>query len=165
MTPRTHPPSVSSLTRRQLHQVVEVWQPQKWQQSQNKSLRDCQNYDSNNKNSKTKRQNMITVTQTKSWRLTVNNDSIHTAKVSRNVKDMTTVSSPKYRKMSTRGVTGSMSAFLACHQCYCAGSSLAWGLNLRAVVYGIFWSSSPEVFSGYSDFLPSFIGLMVQPIK
>ena len=38
----------------------------------------------------------------------------------------------------TRGVTVSMSAFLACHQCYCAGSSLAWGLNLRAVVCGIF---------------------------
>ena len=29
---------------------------------------------------------------------------------------------------ATRGVTVSMSAFLACHQCYCAGSSLAWGL-------------------------------------
>ena len=27
------------------------------------------------------------------------------------------------------------------------------------------WSSSPGVFSGYSGFLPSFIGLMVQPIK
>ena len=33
---------------------------------------------------------------------------------------------------ATRGVTVSMSAFLTCHQCYCAGSSLAWGLNLRA---------------------------------
>ena len=30
---------------------------------------------------------------------------------------------------ATRGVTVSMSAFLACHQCYCAGSSLAWGLS------------------------------------
>ena len=30
----------------------------------------------------------------------------------------------------TRGVTVSMSAFLACHQCYCVCSSLAWGLNL-----------------------------------
>ena len=39
---------------------------------------------------------------------------------------------------ATRGVTVSVSAFLACHQCYCAGSSLAWGLNLRAVVCGIF---------------------------
>ena len=58
-----------------------------------------------------------------------------------------------------------MSAFLACHQCYCAGSSLAWGLNLWAVVCDIFWSSSPGVFSRYSDFLPSIIGLMVQPIK
>ena len=39
---------------------------------------------------------------------------------------------------ATRGVTVSMSAFLACHQCYCAGSSLAWGLNLRALVCGFF---------------------------
>ena len=31
-------------------------------------------------------------------------------------------------------VTVSMSAFLACHQCYCEGSSLAWGLNLQAIV-------------------------------
>ena len=31
---------------------------------------------------------------------------------------------------ATRGVTVSMSAFLVCHQCYCAGSSLDWGLNL-----------------------------------
>ena len=38
----------------------------------------------------------------------------------------------------TCGVTVSMSAFLACHQCSCAGSSLAWGLHLRALVYGIF---------------------------
>ena len=66
---------------------------------------------------------------------------------------------------ATRGVTVSISALLACHQCYCAGSSLAWGLNLQAVVCGIFRSSSPGVFSGYSGFLPSFIGLMVQPIK
>ena len=65
----------------------------------------------------------------------------------------------------TRGVMVSMSAFLACHQCYCAGSSLAWGLNLRAVVCGIFWSSSPVVFSGYSGFLRSFIGLMIQLTK
>ena len=28
--------------------------------------------------------------------------------------------------------TVSKSAFLTCQQCYCAGSSLAWGLNLRA---------------------------------
>ena len=66
---------------------------------------------------------------------------------------------------ATRGVTVSTSAFLACHKCYCAGSSLAWGLNIRAVVCGIFWSSSPGVFSGYSGFLPSFIGLMIQPTK
>ena len=39
---------------------------------------------------------------------------------------------------ATRGVTVSMSAFLACHQCYYAGSSLVWGLNLWAVVCGIF---------------------------
>ena len=42
------------------------------------------------------------------------------------------------RHGATRGVMVSISAFLACHQCYCAGSSLAWGLNLRAVVCGIF---------------------------
>ena len=41
-------------------------------------------------------------------------------------------------KGATRGVTVSMSAFLACHQCYCAGSSLTWGLNFQAVVCGIF---------------------------
>ena len=70
-----------------------------------------------------------------------------------------------YNSAKTHGVTVSMSAFLACHQCYCVGSSLAWGLNLRAVVCGIFRSSSPGVFSGYSGFLPSFIGLMIQPTK
>ena len=62
---------------------------------------------------------------------------------------------------ATRGVTVSTPAFLACHWCYCARSSLAWGLNLRTVVCGIFWSSSPGVFSEYSGFLPSFIGIMV----
>ena len=40
--------------------------------------------------------------------------------------------------MASRGVTVSTSAFLACHQCYCAGSSLTWGLDLRALVFGIF---------------------------
>ena len=34
-------------------------------------------------------------------------------------------------------VAVSMSAFLTCHQCYCLGSSLTWGLNLRALVCGI----------------------------
>ena len=42
-----------------------------------------------------------------------------------------------------RSVAVSTSAFLAFHQCYCAGSSLAWGLNLRVSVCGIFWSSLP----------------------
>ena len=41
------------------------------------------------------------------------------------------------RIVETCGVTVSMSAFLACHQCYSAGLSLAWGLNLRALVCGI----------------------------
>ena len=63
---------------------------------------------------------------------------------------------------ATRSITVSTPAFLACHQCYCAGSSLAWGWNLRTVVRGIFWSSWPGVFSGYSGFLPSLIGLPVQ---
>ena len=58
---------------------------------------------------------------------------------------------------ATHGVMISTSAFLACHQCCCVCSSLAWGLNLWALVCGIFWSSSPGVFSGYSSFLPSFI--------
>ena len=44
---------------------------------------------------------------------------------------------------ATRGVMVSMFAFPACHQCCYAGLSLAWGLNLWALVYGIFWSSSP----------------------
>ena len=39
---------------------------------------------------------------------------------------------------ATRGVMVSTSAFLVCHQCYCAGSSHAWGLNLQALVCGIF---------------------------
>ena len=39
---------------------------------------------------------------------------------------------------ATRGVAVSMSAFLACHQFYCAGLSFAWGLNLRPVVCDIF---------------------------
>ena len=56
------------------------------------------------------------------------------------------------------GVTVSTFAFLACHQCYCTGSSLTWGLNLWALVCGIFWSLLSGVFSGYSGFLPSFIG-------
>ena len=46
---------------------------------------------------------------------------------------------PVYNSLgATRGVMDSMSAFLACHQCYCAGSSPVWGLNLRALVCGIF---------------------------
>ena len=39
---------------------------------------------------------------------------------------------------ATQGVTLSMSAVLACHQCYCTGLSLAWGLNLQAIVCVIF---------------------------
>ena len=39
---------------------------------------------------------------------------------------------------ATRGVTVGTSAFLAWHQCYFAGSSHAWGLNLRALVCVIF---------------------------
>ena len=41
-------------------------------------------------------------------------------------------------RTKTCGVMFSTSAFLAFHPCYCAGSSLAWGLNLRALVCGIF---------------------------
>ena len=61
----------------------------------------------------------------------------------------------------TRDVTVSESAFLACHQCCCAGSSFTWGLNL-----GIFSEAHRQGFSlRCSGFLPSFVGLMVQPIK
>ena len=42
------------------------------------------------------------------------------------------------RNGRTRGVTVSTSAFLACLQRYCAGSSLACGLNLWTLVCGIF---------------------------
>ena len=52
---------------------------------------------------------------------------------------VTSVSVEQHVKIvATRGVTVSTSAFLACHQCYCAGSSLAWGLNIQALVCGIF---------------------------
>ena len=40
--------------------------------------------------------------------------------------------------LATHGVTVNTSAFLACYQCYCAGSSLTLGLNLRTVVCGVF---------------------------
>ena len=48
---------------------------------------------------------------------------------------------------STHGVTVSMSDFLSCHQCYCVGSSLAWGLNLRTVVYMAFSEARRQGFS------------------
>ena len=38
---------------------------------------------------------------------------------------------------ATRGVIVRMSAFLACHQWYSAGSSLGWDLNFQAVVCGL----------------------------
>ena len=56
--------------------------------------------------------------------------------------------------LSTRGVTSSMSSFLACHQCYCAGLSVAWGLNLRPLVCGI----SEARRQGFSPGTPVFIG-------
>ena len=46
-----------------------------------------------------------------------------------------------------RGVTVSASAFLACHQCYCAGSSLALGLNLWVLVCVAFSKARREEFS------------------
>ena len=45
-----------------------------------------------------------------------------------------------------RGVTVSMFAFLACHQCYRVGSSLSWGLKFGALVCSIFWNSSSGAF-------------------
>ena len=41
--------------------------------------------------------------------------------------------------------------------CWSAGSSLGWDLNFRALVCGIFWSSSQGVFSRHTGFLPSLI--------
>ena len=62
---------------------------------------------------------------------------------------------------TTSGIMVSMSAFLkrACLQCYSAGSSLGLGMNLRILVYcGIFCGILLlRIFSGYPDFLPSFI--------
>ena len=58
---------------------------------------------------------------------------------------------------ATCGVMVSTSAFLASHHCESAGSSLSWGLNFRALVCDIFWSSSSAVFSRCSSFLSSFI--------
>ena len=37
--------------------------------------------------------------------------------------------------------------------------------NCTFLAVRIYWGSSPGVFSGYSGFLPSFIGLMVQPMN
>ena len=51
------------------------------------------------------------------------------------------------RELSMCGVMVSTSAFLACHQCYCVGSSLAWGLNLRALVYVAFSEAHHQGFS------------------
>ena len=58
---------------------------------------------------------------------------------------------------ATYSVMVNVSALLVCHQCYCAGSCLAWGSIFRAVLC--------DIFSGYSGFLPSFFGLMVQPVR
>ena len=64
------------------------------------------------------------------------------------------------------GVTVSTSAFLACQQCYCVGSKLAWGLDLRALVaYVAFSEARPRGFLRVFRFPPLLHWLMVQPIK
>ena len=66
---------------------------------------------------------------------------------------------------ATHGVTVSTSAFLACHQCYCAGSSLAWGLNTSGFSV---WHFPKLVTRGFLQvllFLPLLHRLMVQPIQ
>ena len=50
----------------------------------------------------------------------------------------TRLSSGLVKHRATRGVMVSTSAFLACHQCWSAGSSFAWDLNFRALECGIF---------------------------
>ena len=49
------------------------------------------------------------------------------------------------KKKTTRGIMVTTSAFLTCRQCLNTGSSLGWSLNFRALVCGIFWSSSSGV--------------------
>ena len=48
---------------------------------------------------------------------------------------------------TTRGVTVNTSVFIACHQCCCAGLSLAWGSNLRADVHVTFSEARRHGFS------------------
>ena len=62
---------------------------------------------------------------------------------------------------TTCGVMVSTSTFLACHQCENAG----WALNVRALVRGIFLKLVIRAFSGYSGFLPSFIGEKFQSMN
>ena len=55
--------------------------------------------------------------------------------------------------------------FLACHQCYCVGSSLAGGLNLLALVMWHFLKLVARSFLRVLRFPPLLHRLMVQPIK
>ena len=59
-----------------------------------------------------------------------------------------------------RTLTVSTSVFLACHQCYCAGLSFAWGLNLLA-----FSEARRQGFSPGTPVFSSFLRLMVKPIN
>ena len=70
---------------------------------------------------------------------------------------------------ATRGVTVSTSAFLACHQCCCAGSSLALGLEFSGFSM---WHFLKLVARGFLRVLrlppsppPPLHRLMVQPVK
>ena len=70
-------------------------------------------------------------------------------------------------KGATRGVTVSMSAFLACHQRYCAGSSLASRFGLETSGFSM-WYFLKIVVRGFLRVLrfpPLIHPLIVQPIK
>ena len=69
------------------------------------------------------------------------------------------------KKGATRGVTVSISAFLACHQCYCAGSSLAWDLSLSCCSMWHFLKLVARGFLRVLRFPPLLHRLMVQPTK
>ena len=68
-------------------------------------------------------------------------------------------------KHATRGVTVSTSAFLACHQCYCAGSRIAWSLNLLGFSMWHFLKLVARGFRRVFRFPPLFHRLMVSDNK
>ena len=63
------------------------------------------------------------------------------------------------------GVTVSTSAFLACHQCYCVGSSLVSGLESLGFSMWHFLKLVTRGFLRVLQFPPLLHLFMVQPIK